>query len=159
MPWEPRPRTCNTTEFSTGHIFHLPTHEGLISHFNQLEKLYIAIKTKKINKTIMELPFTSSQHFENGTAISLCNIFVLPKEIECSCATEEHIGQMQKFCPIIGSKKSWSTHPSSYGLDANRTKVTMDIDLRKENCIAGMLNGLLYTPRYGEVIKKRTPCA
>jgi hypothetical protein len=134
---------CLANITSPNYLVHLPTHEGLISHFLQLEDLWLAVINSNINKTIVSTPI-NSHHFHGVETVQLCDIFALPPEIQCSCASERDVAQLQIYCPMLDYHKSWSTNLALYGLNANQTKITMDVDLRKVTCVAGMVAHLRF---------------
>jgi hypothetical protein len=146
---------CLANISSPNYLFHLPTHEGLVSHFNQLETLWLAVTITNINKTIVSTPIVT-HHFSNVSGVRLCEIFVFPPEIQCSCESERNVAQIQTYCPVLGSHKSWSSHPGSYGLTANQSALTLDVDLRNVSCVAGMLIGLKYTSLYSKAINENS---
>lgn len=134
---------CITSEAQVRHLFHLSTDEGLASHYDQLTWLWKVVKTVPINRVIIETPFESDHY--NHKPVSMCDIFILPPEIQCSCASMQHIGNIRKYCPILVSKIGKPGDPDQYGLTVNTSAVTMNIDLKKTGCIAGSMYGLKYT--------------
>lgn len=146
--------TCKVYEHARARqIIHLPTHEGLDSQFNQLEKLWSLLKAMSINKTIVAAPILT-HHFKEETHVQLCDIFQLPDEIECSCSTSVQVGQQQSDCSILGFRNNWATHAHDYGLNGNNSKLSGNVDLSNVTCVAGMLNSLQYMNRYKDVFKK-----
>jgi hypothetical protein len=53
---------------------------------------------------------------------------------------------------MLGLRKSWATHPHSYGLTENQTCITTEVDLSKLDCVAGMVNALHNSSRYGHIL-------
>jgi hypothetical protein len=141
---------CTITEVQERHLFHLSTDEGLASHFYQLEKLWMIVKSVPIDRTIVE-PVFHSVHYQHNL-VSMCDIFVLPPEIKCSCGSVQHIGHLEAYCPIVPpleGKREF--HAEEFGLNSSTSAVTTDIDLKNVSCIAGSMYGMVQT-QYAYVI-------
>ena len=136
---------------NSAYLYHLPTHEGLLSHYYQLEVLWIIANGVGLQKPIYEVPFRS-HHFKEVKRVSLCDIFQFPEGIQCSCFTPEQVGRTQGYCPMLGFRSSWSTHERDYGLNDSTTEITAEADLGNVTCVAGMVNALQYSSRYKQII-------
>jgi hypothetical protein len=143
---------CTVTEAQDQHLFHLSTNEGLASHFDQLEKLWMVVKSIPINRTIIETSF-HSEHYQHNL-VSMCDIFVLPREIECSCASVQQVGHREAYCTILMPRKGKREfHAQEFGLNESTSTVTSDIDLKNISCIAGSMYGMVRT-KYAQIINR-----
>lgn len=139
---------CLTNISSPSYLIYLPTHEGLVSNFNQLERLWSVLDYAQISKTIITTPITT-RHFSSAIEdVRLCDIFVLPPGIKCSCAQERELAHVQKYCPVLGLNKTWSNSPETYYLTANQSALTLSIDFKNVSCVAGSMFNLKYDPYY-----------
>jgi hypothetical protein len=131
---------CTSDESPNGNLFFLSTPEGLASHYYQLKSLWVIVKSWPINRGIIDTPFASAHYGDK--LVSVCDIFVLPPEIQCSCSSMKHIGSLQTFCPILFTRKGRSANEKEYGLLSNTSRTTTDIDLEKEGCLAGSMGAI-----------------
>lgn len=148
-------KNCTNEKGDSSHLVHLPTHEGLASHYRQLENLWIIAQTMLDNVTIVEVPF-QSRHFGGASDVSMCDIFELPSGVKCSCSPFHEVGSEQSDCALLNVMGyTWANRPTDYGLNTtNSHLVAKELDLKSTTCIAGFLHNFKFMPGYDSVLQK-----
>lgn len=110
------------------HLFHLPTNEGLLSQYWQVEELWKVNLIANLNSTLKLVTFNG--HHYNYEPVVICDMFVFPSNIECVCEIEDVFGHHEKYCPILNA--SFESDERMYGL--NLTTNTAKTNVADEEC-------------------------
>lgn len=116
-------------------FYYISTSEGILSHFVQLEKMWNIANS--VNRYVISVPF-HSYHYPTISSISLCDVFILPKNLTCTTMNSSTIVKLVEPiepCTLI------SDIPEHYGfLSSSNTTKSTSFDFQSISCIAGLID-------------------
>ena len=121
----------NIRHYNSEPIFYIPTREGIMSQHERLSRLVTF--SSAVNRSIALLPFFS-HHYPSSGNIMLCDIFILPPNINCINTTTQEIMRNKK-CIVMGNK--WEYDPREIGLDEHYP-FSNNFDYKTVECVAGV---------------------
>lgn len=133
-------------------LHYLSTSDGVVSHFFQLQHLWHLTHT--LGRSLTPVPFHSENHHPDVEWINLCDIFILPPDINCFNESivgnhSDHNKELSTFptpplvaqshkCVILGIYP-WALDPKVYSLPHPQTFV-QEFDFLNDNCVAGYVD-------------------
>lgn len=101
-------------------LYYLSTSEGLLSHFFQLQHIWSL--THALGRSLTPIPFHSESHHPDVEWIHLCDIFVLPSDINC-------------FSESIGNDSNYIRQHKQYQVTQNMSILTPPTVVKLHDCI------------------------
>lgn len=126
------------------YFYYISTDEGLIAHYQQLEHVWNGAES--VNRNVKIIGFHAPIHFPNIHMIHMCDIFILPKNIECISETNKTIIEKNQ-CIYTGD---YIHQPEQYGFPSTIEK-SSNFDYSQVDCIAGPIkasSGVYPGPRH-----------
>jgi hypothetical protein len=120
-------------------IYYISTHEGLLSHFRQLEIFWNG--AKQFNRSIIATGFYSHHYQNYDTPITLCDVFILPSLITCSKVNNQTVIK-ERNCTFTGAIHSSRSY---YQLDL---PIESNYSYQHADCVAGAINAQMGYPPY-----------